>query len=1217
MRTESRRAAPIERTLSVPNKRLHSECLPDRVSSIAIFACAVLLCGALPRPCLAAGDPSLQNLPPEYDLSTVFSLTGDKAAADITFDRIDAVQEYDLKIGPRALILERLESGKPLRLAEAPLPPVGGSSKITVQRRAGKLSVLLGNQLVMDLEDAARSGGSADAAGKVGASLSGLRLQPVEPVYFSDDFMRQPNEAGEWTYSSGKWTIQTAGIAERGANPFSLEATPSPTGLAYSGYHFWKDYVFEAAAKGSDGTSFGICACLQDEQNYYLLRWSSGAQGALEIVRVADGAEAVLARRSGGFIPGLWYGLALRISGERLFAEVDHQPILWAQDSTFGTGKIGLYSSGDGNKLVWFDSVLVRPGRILYDRFGAPKLHQWDIQSEKALGGNPDWRNYTVNADVVDTRKGGGLAFRVRDSLNYYVLSWNSTDCSLIAVVNGQHHTLAEASKSVAPGKPHSITAGADDGYLWGAIDGRKVVEALDFNLKSGRAGFQPPRAAGERIRSIVIQAPDPPDPTDVLTAEFTNVDHHKEMRGWAGPLNAWAPAGPANDSGYWHKGSLYGDTTLRIPLDESALRSGKFTVVLNGDGKDPASGYSLDYSAASTGIVLSLLRKGQQVATSQAVTLPGPTSTLEIHRAGSFIFARLGGEVVIRYADPHPVDGYSPGQPLDLAADDGGHSKMGFIPHSETAADMSRIQVSNDHVYAETYHLAPINWRPQSGDWSITRRWACQPGWTWYGGKDTGYAVNWYKTSLWGDQSIDVYTGAMMAAEANAGNEAWRDLNCSFCSDGVNLFSGYTLIVQGWNGTVTRLFRKGRAVAESTQFQFPPQNVAHRLWFDVHVEKTGGNLKVVVSYFDEGGENHIFPLIEWTDPDPLPGGFLGYWTYDNGMMLARTVICSQQAGSQPLYASDPIWLAQASGNTPYPGSSNAGAAAKALAQVDLTAFSPTGVPPVARIAALPTPLPVPGVISPPAKTAQVPSAGPTAIPDRPTSPKQAPVIQVQNPTDVQAHGIMLNVDASGMIHSVRFRGHEMLRRIEMEIRTIEWRQVKMTPENTRVTITGIEDPQIAIEFHLKQPDHNIDIEGKETITLLPGPVLRVGATVRPHSSFESKRVSVNLVLPSVDYERKSFAVSAAESKNILVPAEATFPILFAKGIRRLTFPDTGIVVRSLAGAAQLEDLRHYQLGEFWYEDAAPYSFPHVPQDVAGTMGMEVQFIDPLAFREQ
>src|SRR6185312_3831206 len=106
--------------------------------------------------------------------------------------------------------------------------------------------------------------------------------------------------------------------------------------------------------KGGAQTRVGICADAQDDKNYYLLTWSPDAAGSLDLYRVVDGERTLLARKAGGFMPGLWYEFGLRSAEGRLIAEVDHQPVLAARDVTFGEGKVGLYSEGKTGSVVYF-----------------------------------------------------------------------------------------------------------------------------------------------------------------------------------------------------------------------------------------------------------------------------------------------------------------------------------------------------------------------------------------------------------------------------------------------------------------------------------------------------------------------------------------------------------------------------------------------------------------------------------------------------------------------------------------------------------------------------------------------------------------------------------------------------------------------------------------------------------------------------------------------
>ncbi|MDQ2732195.1 MAG: hypothetical protein M3Y56_11095, partial [Armatimonadota bacterium] len=422
------RAAAARNTLAIPS--------PVAVASPVAAANPVAASNT------AEAASSLDKLPGEFDLRTGVEVG--HGAVRVQFNSHGGGNGYVLTVETGALVLSREMAGKSTRLATAGLEaPASGPDKITIKRRNGRIMVIDGARLAMNVEDTSFTGGSAAVTATGGATATELKEQLIEGLYFADDFMRQPGEAGLWEYDSpNNWNIQTVGIVERGANPFSLESKPNPTAIASSGYAFWSDYVFECAAKGSADTTFGQCVDLQDNKNFYKLQWSAGPKGLLQLLKVVDGKETVLASRPGGFIPGQWYMMGLRTANGRLIAEVDHQRVLNVEDTTFGQGKIGLYSAGANGAIVWFDSVIARPSNLVYDDFGSRDSHKWDVVGGRALGGDPTWQNYTVTAELTPSNTAVGIPIRYQDSKNYYIFTTNPSGSGLYAVVDGQKKEL-------------------------------------------------------------------------------------------------------------------------------------------------------------------------------------------------------------------------------------------------------------------------------------------------------------------------------------------------------------------------------------------------------------------------------------------------------------------------------------------------------------------------------------------------------------------------------------------------------------------------------------------------------------------------------------------------------------------------------------------------------------------------------------------------------
>ena len=85
----------------------------------------------------------------------------------------------------------------------------------------------------------------------------------------------------------------------------------------------------------------------------------------------------------------------------------------------------------------------------------------------------------------------------------------------------------------------------------------------------------------------------------------------------------------------------------------------------------------------------------------------------------------------------------------------------------------------------------------------------------------------------------------------------------------------------------VTLLLRNGVEVARSTKAEdlLPPGKTGHRQWFATRMEKCGAEIR---GYLD----NHL--SFTYTDPEPLPGGYVAVWTQDNGIMLGRANLSAE-----------------------------------------------------------------------------------------------------------------------------------------------------------------------------------------------------------------------------------------------------------------------------------------------------------------------------------
>jgi len=207
-----------------------------------------------------------------------------------------------------------------------------------------------------------------------------------------------------------------------------------------------------------------------------------------------------------------------------------------------------------------------------------------------------------------------------------------------------------------------------------------------------------------------------------------------------------------------------------------------------------------------------------------------------------------------------------------------------------------------------ELFEDAPSAWSWVDGAFRMDCRWACQNQWNFMACGSTGLPRMTSKRVFTGDQVHDSFMCFRATFPWDAGDAtfqydsdadrangfarlkaagAWynrHDLNVSFCSDGRDPLSGYCVIFGGEGNQVTRLLRRGVVVAESRRLEhlIPKGDsfmIVHYPWWHLTLRKTGARVQILLD-----GE----PMFDYTDPEPIAGGHIGFWSVRNGFAISR-----------------------------------------------------------------------------------------------------------------------------------------------------------------------------------------------------------------------------------------------------------------------------------------------------------------------------------------
>ncbi|MFT5128244.1 MAG: hypothetical protein ACI8W8_001853 [Rhodothermales bacterium] len=217
---------------------------------------------------------------------------------------------------------------------------------------------------------------------------------------------------------------------------------------------------------------------------------------------------------------------------------------------------------------------------------------------------------------------------------------------------------------------------------------------------------------------------------------------------------------------------------------------------------------------------------------------------------------------------------------------------RIGRIGESdEPRAEHHRITSAN--LVNEFFEQAPTDWAWIDGRFRMDIRWACQNQWNFMACNSLDVPYMSSKHRYIGDQIHECYLSLRPLIPRPDGWYVRRDITFSFCTDGRNPLSGYSVVLGADNNRETRLMRKGEVVA--TCDTKVPGGVAienvHWMWWNFEAHKEGNQIRIVLN--DK-------TILEYEDPQVLSGGHVGFWSVRNGFTASRYTGMAEEIGYRP-----------------------------------------------------------------------------------------------------------------------------------------------------------------------------------------------------------------------------------------------------------------------------------------------------------------------------
>jgi len=628
---------------------------------LTLLACALaatsLVRAATPAPANVFSDElAIERYNCDVELQPAATL-GTRDAVRLFFDWANARTYTQVSVGKNKLVIDAVRGGRKLAVTTVPIAVTPGAAyHLRILRRQGQLRVehdaqTLFRGFVPRADDGAQAGYAADKRWTV----TSTRVQRLEPVIFTDDFMRAQDTPGPWSTVQGEWALRSAwdddphGNSRRfsniiySQNPFAWSGrNRDGAALSTAGELYWEDYTLSASVQPG-ATAVGLLVNYQDAQHGLLVRWSAASAkdprgDLLQVLQLTTGEPRVLAEAPGGYLPDHWYRLSAAAVDGTLTVSVDGKVQLTVKDIAPTAGKVGLYAEGATGGVfddvavfgsdVKLDIIAQRSQEQIAQRFQIDKngMAEWaDQQNDWAMSKTIPQRGFFT----TDTYGDQGIALTCTpDHAKTGKLTLTlGSDGADITTGDRAQATLAEngdlrytlyhdgtllataKGKTLEPGSEHRLRLSRREGVLRLEVDEDEVVRAdVKAPLTGLRAGFQ-----GE---GCFINANLPTVTSrNMLDYPFADAPVDWRMEGtwettarWACSPNWSFLAGwSRGDAVLWHKKRFTGDQTfeayeglkMEYAREEEIYdnRYRDFGITICGDGDNPRTGYTGVYA--------------------------------------------------------------------------------------------------------------------------------------------------------------------------------------------------------------------------------------------------------------------------------------------------------------------------------------------------------------------------------------------------------------------------------------------------------------------------------------------------------------------------------------------------------------------------------------------------------------------------------------------
>ena len=197
-------------------------------------------------------------------------------------------------------------------------------------------------------------------SGCSGPTNKGLKIRSDNEVRWTVDPLMYGKPPAESIVFKGTWEVW-ADLVE-----FAQHYVLCQTGYADYAAIFLNDRIYADVTvstlfkpvSGKQDQSTGIIFRIQDKNNYYIIR-ANALKNSVGIYKYVMGNLSLIKEGSTNVPTGKWQELSIEAKGNRIRGFLNGNRVVEAQDDTFVSGKIGLWTKADS--VSCFHEVRLRP----------------------------------------------------------------------------------------------------------------------------------------------------------------------------------------------------------------------------------------------------------------------------------------------------------------------------------------------------------------------------------------------------------------------------------------------------------------------------------------------------------------------------------------------------------------------------------------------------------------------------------------------------------------------------------------------------------------------------------------------------------------------------------------------------------------------------------------------------------------------------------------